>query len=89
MKKKYPSQLKQFGNRIKDLRLESGLTQAQFAKQSGISIRTIQRTEAGEFAASLNIVFALADAFRIRPDELLLNIDLAKSAIIKTKKNSL
>ena len=53
---------------------------------SGVDKRSIQRIECGEFAASLNIIFALAQAFKISPNELLLHIDLPLRNSIKTKK---
>lgn len=86
MKKKYPAQIKQFGDKIRELRLSSELTQLELAELSGIDKRSIQRIEGGEFAASLNILLALAQAFKISPNELLLNIDLPLRSPVKTKK---
>lgn len=78
MKKKYPAQIKQFGEKVKELRIESGLTQVELGKSSGVDTRTIQRIEGGEFAVGLHIVFALAKAFKMKPYELLLHIDITE-----------
>lgn len=77
MKKKYPAQLKQFGEKIKHLRISEKLTQAQLARKCVIDTRTIQRIEGGEFAASLHTVFALAQGFNIEPIELIRDIKLS------------
>jgi DNA-binding XRE family transcriptional regulator len=78
VKKKYPAQIKQFGEKIKELRAEYGLTQVELGKNSGVDTRTIQRIESGEFAVGLHIVFALAKAFKMKPYELLLHIDITE-----------
>ncbi|HXD93854.1 MAG TPA: helix-turn-helix transcriptional regulator [Bacteroidia bacterium] len=78
MKKKYPIQLKQFGEKIKELRNTEELTQYQLAKKCSIDTRTIQRIEAGEIAAGLHVVFSLAQAFDISVSKLLENITFAK-----------
>ncbi len=46
--------LTELGNRIARLRLDRNLKQSELARQAGVSIRTIQRLEAGEVAAQLS-----------------------------------
>ena len=47
--------LKELGERIEALRLARNLTQAQLAKEAGISRRTVERLEAGTVSAQLSI----------------------------------
>ncbi len=79
MDKKYTTQLKQFGLRLKELRNEDSLTQAELSERVGINKRTLQRIEAGEIAAGLNTVIGLATAFNIGLSELLKDINLTPS----------
>ena len=76
MDNKYSNQLKQFGERIKELRNEDSLTQAELSEMAGINKRTLQRIEAAEIAAGLNVVFGLSKAFHISPAELLQGIKI-------------
>ncbi len=69
--KKYPTQIKRFGKHIKKLRVENGLTQIELADKSGLTSRTIQRIEAGDFASTLHILIALGKAFGKTPGDLI------------------
>ncbi len=40
--------LKELGNRLKEMRINAGITQAQMCKLSGLSHSTIQRIESGD-----------------------------------------
>lgn len=71
MRKKYPAQLIKFGEKIKSLRIENELTQEQLAAKCGVSRRTILRIESGEFPATLHIVFALAEVFKLTASDIL------------------
>ena len=70
MEKKYPKQVKKFGERIKKLRKKADLTQEELGEKAGVNMRTIIRIESGEFAAGLHIVFALSKALKIKVSEL-------------------
>ncbi len=74
MIKKYPAQIKIFGERIKELRLSHSMTQEELGAKTGISGRSIQRIEVGDVAIGLNVIFALAQTFDIEASELLVNI---------------
>ena len=74
MDKKYTTQLKQFGLRLKELRNDESLTQAELSERVGINKRTLQRIEGGEIAAGLNVIIGLSKAFHISPSELLLGV---------------
>ena len=50
---------------IKHRRTELGLSQAQLAKNAGISLRQLARYEAGQQQPVLSVAIALADALRI------------------------
>jgi putative transcriptional regulator len=50
-------------NRVRELRLERGLTQAQLGALVGVSRRTIISIETGRFAPSLTLAIHLARTF--------------------------
>ncbi len=72
--KKYPAQIRKFGKRIKSLREENDLTQKELGVKAGLTSRTIQRIEAGDFASTLHILIALAKAFSVSTGELIKEI---------------
>ncbi len=49
-------------NRIRDLRLARGVTQAQLANECEVTRQTIIALEAGKYAPSLELAFRLARA---------------------------
>lgn len=58
------------GERIKSLRKEKGLTQAELAEQSGLSIRTMQRIENREVNPSAYSLKMLSKALEVDLEEL-------------------
>ena len=62
--------LKKFGNRLKDLRLEKGITQEQLAEKLGLSANYIGMIERAERSTSLLKVFKLAKALEVKMSEL-------------------
>ena len=61
-----------FRDRLKEKRLEAGLTQAELAKQAGVSARTIQNYEMGtRKPRNLEVVQQIAGALQTTPDYLL------------------
>ena len=46
-------------------------TQEELAQKSGLAVRTVQRVESGEFASQLDTVAAIARAFDIGLEALL------------------
>lgn len=48
--------LEEIGHRLSRLRVERGLTQANLAKEAGVSKRTVERIEAGESTQSSTLV---------------------------------
>lgn len=73
--RKYPAQIKKFGKHIRVLREERGLTQNELGAKAGLTSRTIQRIEAGDFASTLHILIALSKAFDINTGELIKDIN--------------
>ncbi len=57
--------LKAFGNRVKELRKECGLTQFELAEKIGLSTNFIGMVERGERNTSVEKIFKLANAFNI------------------------
>ncbi len=57
--------LKSFGNRVKELRIERKLTQSQLAEMIGLSTNFIGMIERGERNTAIDKVFKLSKAFNI------------------------
>ena len=71
MEKKYSSEIKQLGKKIKKLRGSKKMTQQLLSDLCNIDIRTVQRIEKGEYGMGLHLLFAIADAFEIKKADLL------------------
>lgn len=74
VEKKYVTQLKKFGNRVKRLREKAEMSQPDLAGKCDIDYRTIQRIEKGEYGFGFHILLALAEAFSVTPSQLLKGI---------------
>lgn len=57
--------------KIKELRLERGLTKVQLAKELGVNKRTILRWEQDMMCMSLKHALKLADFFEVAIDDLI------------------
>jgi putative transcriptional regulator len=57
--------------KIKELRLERGLTKVQLAKELGVNKRTILRWEKDMMCMSLKHALKLADFFEVSIDDLI------------------
>lgn len=62
---------RKFGERIRTLRQQKGLSQQRLSKECRISAREIKRIEAGEVDVSLFVMVRLAHGLRIHLDLLL------------------
>ena len=60
-----------FVERIKELRLEEGLSQAQLAKATGLSQSAIGAWEVGKNVINANAIITLAKYFGVTTDYLL------------------
>lgn len=55
-----------FGEKLRDLRQENGLTQAELAEKAGVSLRTISYYESGTtYPKNRNVYKTLADILRV------------------------
>jgi putative transcriptional regulator len=61
---------KQFGERVRSARLESGLTQAQLAAAAHVGPNYVPRIERGEMTPSVDAAFRLAQALGVAVDDL-------------------
>lgn len=59
-----------FCDRIIQLRKEKGISQAAFAKEIGVSVRTYQSYEYGEREPQLSILCRIADFYYVSLDYL-------------------
>ena len=55
----------QFGNTLRKLRLEKGLTQEQLANELGVEISQISRIERGVINTSITNLYAISSALNI------------------------
>lgn len=61
---------KQFGQRVRELRLASGLSQEAFADKCGFARSYMSRIERGRGNPSLDAIQALADALHVKVGDL-------------------
>lgn len=54
------------GRQLTQLRKENGLTQAQLAALCGVQTSTIVRVETGKFAATLDVLSKICQAFNVK-----------------------
>ena len=62
--------LKNFGEKLRNIRKEKGFSQFQLAIESGIPKTQIGRIERAEINTTLKTIFKLSKALDIEPDEL-------------------
>ena len=61
-----------FRDRLKEKRLEAGMTQTELAEKAGVSARTIQNYEMGtRKPRNLEVIQKIAEALQTTPDYLL------------------
>ena len=77
-----------FGDRLKSLRNRKGLSQAEFAKQIGVSKSSVNMYERGEREPNFETLETIADYFNVDLDYLMGKSEIenrAKAAIIPFK----
>ncbi|MHB1855967.1 MAG: helix-turn-helix transcriptional regulator [Acidobacteriaceae bacterium] len=57
-------------NRVRGLREERGLSQAEFGEQIGVSRQTVYAIETGKYDPSLPLAFRIAKAFGRRIEDI-------------------
>jgi DNA-binding XRE family transcriptional regulator len=67
---------------VQHLREENNLTQTRLAEKSGLSLRTIQRIEAGNIPKGFTLI-ALANVFETEPDRLIPSTEFIKLDRVK------
>ncbi|MBR3763064.1 MAG: helix-turn-helix transcriptional regulator [Clostridia bacterium] len=63
--------LRSIGEKLFSIRKRNGLTQAQVADASGLSINTYAEIERGEVNTSIESIMAICRALHITPDDIL------------------
>lgn len=58
------------GARLKEVRTEAGLTQAELAERVGVSRKTVNTVENGVFVPSTLLALGLARALRVKVEDL-------------------
>lgn len=64
--------IKQFGKRLKEVRLANNVSQEELAGRTGFELSQIGRIERGTVNTSLSHVAAIAKALKVNPSELFL-----------------
>ena len=62
---------RKLGERIRSLRLETGLTQEKLAWESDLAKNHLSQIESGKRVPSLPVIFALAKRLEVQPVDLL------------------
>jgi putative transcriptional regulator len=57
-------------NRVRELREEQGLSQAEFGEKIGVSRQTVYAIEIGKYDPSLPLAFQIAREFRLRIEDI-------------------
>jgi transcriptional regulator with XRE-family HTH domain len=66
---KNSKEVRSFGERFRELRKAANLSQEQLSWEADIGLRTIQRIESGQNAASIDLIYSIARALKINPIE--------------------
>jgi DNA-binding XRE family transcriptional regulator len=61
-------------SRMKQLRIDAGISQDDLAKAAGIDRKTVNRIENGHFSPNLDTFFRLCIALDVRPADLMKGI---------------
>ena len=77
--------MNRIGQRIKELRENSGLSQADFAKICGSSQATVAKTESGKTTPSVKLLLGLADYFDVSMDYLTCRTDQPQGKLYECK----
>jgi transcriptional regulator with XRE-family HTH domain len=70
--------IKAFGNRLRDVRKEKGISQEELSYLADVEHSQISRIERGVINTSLSQIFQIAKALKIHPKELL-NFEIEKT----------
>lgn len=73
MRRKYRNQYKILGENIAFYRKRQGITQEKLSESVGVNNVHISHIETGDRAASLDVLFAIADALGVEPYKLFQN----------------
>ncbi len=78
----YDEVVRRFGDRLRELRLSRGMTQADLAARAAVSTAYVGRLERGGAAAGIDLVARLADALGTSMAELLPSLGPAEPAAV-------
>ncbi|RDY30243.1 helix-turn-helix domain-containing protein [Lachnotalea glycerini] len=82
-------QIKIMGERIKNARIKSGLTQREVADELGVTSEMVIRIEKGKSACKTDHIFVLCQLFNISADYLLSGKKLQKEEIANSKLDNM
>jgi DNA-binding CsgD family transcriptional regulator/DNA-binding XRE family transcriptional regulator len=70
-----------FGERIRDLRIEAGLSEGDLAARCGVARSTIKKTELGRGEPRLSLILTLCDGLGVSPGVLMGDLLVASAEI--------
>lgn len=85
---RYSQHLKLLSANIRKLRLEAKLTQMQLSEKVDIEFKYLQKLESGQVNPSIAVALAVADYFKIKLDDLFVDIPLIRQNRGRPKKNN-
>ena len=63
--------LRKLGNRIREIRLQSGLSQVELANNCDVELSTINRIELGKSSPTITLLFIIAGELKVTPSDLI------------------
>ena len=63
--------VKRIGAKIRQIRLEKGISQMKFAHKCQLELSTINRIELGKVNPSISLIFLLADKLEVEASDLI------------------
>lgn len=78
--------VKQFGIRVRELRVQRGWSQENLAHRARMHRNAISLIERGDRSSTLETIEKLCKAFLLQPADLMPEIESVKTAVLRQKK---
>jgi transcriptional regulator with XRE-family HTH domain len=79
--------VQRFANRLREVRMSRGMTQADLAEKANVSTAYVGRLERGLAAAGIDLVARLADALGTTPADLLPSAETPDAVAVLREQN--
>jgi XRE family transcriptional regulator, regulator of sulfur utilization len=78
--------VKQFGSRVRELRLRRGWSQEDLADRAKLHRNAVSLIERGDRSSTLETIEKLCKAFLLQPADLMPEIESVKAALLRQKR---